>query len=713
MNCSDKEASTPKTTIAGFASESMGDIWLTVTRVSELTGLNPATIREACSDRSGKYRGGCYVFRKVGKPYEILLSSLPESAQHQYWPEHHQASPATPETALAVGSNFDQATLDHDAYALIHDAHTRKPASIQDEARRRAEILDMYLGLLAAGLKASSALKVLRQRHPDISKPTLWRWQQMVNGHARQYWEPLLAPAYQGRTRNEIPRQAWDFFLKLYLDQAEPSAAVCYRETLKAAAAQLWGQLPSCKTFERRIETDVSENTLILGRNGRTALKESLPHLRRDPTTLKIHELWESDGRKGDVFTSWPDGTVCRPWMVMVREVKTRTPLAIKFYINTNAELVIDTLRFAVERTKTRPKNFLMDHGPEYENNPLAGGQKSALRYNVVVNQPVGILGRMGIKAIWATPYHGAAKPQESFWNVIAENVDKTCGRAYTGRNPVARPEDSDKEHAIPIEQYVERVLIALDDFSKGKLGVHRGHGMAGKSPLELYNELMPTHRARPATPHELNAMRPQSFRRTLSNKRFFELTIPGYGKVFYEPHDDLEAVKRGHAYDLWPDPADPRKPALIYHGACYLGEAACTGFSPFLDENASGEIAARRGRKMKEATAQLKAIRQSANGVQSLISQPSFPELMPPTLIDVLKLPKEAPPEPPPRYITQENGDIVDTETGEITSRVQSASPLLAAADGDAEANAAYLEKLQAEQRRKRGPSWLDELTG
>ncbi|WP_096291883.1 DNA-binding domain-containing protein [Nitrosomonas ureae] len=81
---------------------------------------------------------------------------------------------------------------------------------------------------------------------------------------------------------------------------SEPDTVI-YRETVKAAVKNGWGELPSCRTFLRRWETDVSENEKILLRKGITALKESLPHLKRDYTTLRVHKLWESNGRKADV----------------------------------------------------------------------------------------------------------------------------------------------------------------------------------------------------------------------------------------------------------------------------------------------------------------------------------------------------------------------------------------------------------------------------
>lgn len=471
--------------IAGFPGD---DIWLTVIDVSNLTGLHPATIREACSERNGSYRGGRYIYRKEGKRYEILLTSLPEPIQAKYWLEHHK--PQQPDLP-AVYENQANIQVEHDAYEAIADSYSRKSAGIKEKAIRRVTILDEYLKLLKGGFKKEKALKIIQSNYAGISKATLWRWLQQVANHPRQYWEVILAPDYQGRARTEIHPRAWDFFYVNYGQQTQPDATVIYRETCKEAKKNEWGELPSLKTFLRRWDSDVPENEKILLRQGKTALKESLSYIKRDFTTLGIHQRWESDGRKADVFCLWPDGTISRPWVVVIRDLRTRMPLAIKVYTNTNAELVIDAFKNAVLLTGTMPEEFSLDNGTEYSNNALNGGQKSPYRYTVLKNQPIGILTRMGIITIWAPPYHGQQKGStESWWNVVANNVDKLCGAAYTGSNAVNRPENCDKKHAIPIEEYAKRLSVCAVAWAKGELGPHRGHGMNGMSPLELYNHL-------------------------------------------------------------------------------------------------------------------------------------------------------------------------------------------------------------------------------
>lgn len=377
------------------------EIWLPIKKVAELREISAQAIRKSCGEKEGSYQDGRYKFRSIngngGEQYEILLSSLPESIQAKYWLDHHKPQHLD---LPVVYENNQGLPFEHEAYEAIADSYSRKSAGIKEKAIRRVTILDEYLKLLKGGFKKEKALKIIQSNYTGMSKATLWRWLQQVGNHPRQYWEVILAPDYQGRARTEIPPKAWDFFYINYGQQTQPDATVIYRETSKEAKKNGWGELPSLKTFLRRWDSDVPDNEKILLRQGKTALKESLPHLKRDYTTLRIHELWESDGRKADVFCLWPDGMVSRPWVVVIRDVRTRMPLAIKVYTDTNAELAIDALRNAALLTETMPENFYLDNGPEYSNNVLNGGQKSPYRYTVLKNQPVGILTRAGVNTI-------------------------------------------------------------------------------------------------------------------------------------------------------------------------------------------------------------------------------------------------------------------------------------------------------------------------
>lgn len=672
-----------------------GNAWMSISKCSELLNIKPQSIREAIKERDGKYKSGCYIFRttvgKGGKQYEILLASLPEHIQAEYWLKHHKPANST---LPALTPEQENSTFDHEVYEAIADQYSRKSARIKEKAIRRVTILDEYLKLLKGGFKKEKALKIIQSNYAGISKATLWRWFGSVEKHPRQYWEVILAPDFKGRARTEIDPRAWDFFFLEYGQLSEPDATVIYRETVKAAVKNGWGELPSCRTFLRRWETDVPENEKILLRKGRTALKESLPHLKRDYTTLRVHEVWESDGRVADVFCLWPDGTISRPWAVVIRDARTRMPLAIKVYKSTNAELVIDAFRYAVILSGTIPIYFAIDNGPEYSNNPFTGGQKSPFRFTVIEDQPIGVLSRLGVEPLWATPYHGAAKAIESWWNVMANNVDKLCGAAYTGPNPVKRPENCDKKYAIPIEEYTKRLSACVVSWAKGEFGKHRGQGMNGMSPLELYNHLMQDYAKIPASVEHIRSMRPLVFRRVLSKQLVFQMTIPGFGQVEYTPQDNLK-VKRGYSYDILPDPSDPKEPALIYDGAVYMGEATYKDHTPFLHETAGGDIWKERSSKAKKARTSINAVKDRVKSAELplAVTNEGLPDLLQSNLMNVLKLPKAPPPEQENIIQIQYDGSLLNTQTGELIKPVKRSI-----ISGSSNSN----EEKEAERKRK-----------
>lgn len=405
----------------------------------------------------------------------------------------------------------------------------------------------------------------------------------------------------------------------------------------------------------------------------------------------------------------WPDGTISRPWIVVIRDLRTRMPLAIKVYTNTNAELVIDAFKNAVLLTGTMPEEFSLDNGTEYSNNALNGGQKSPYRYTVLKNQPIGILTRMGIITIWAPPYHGQQKGStESWWNVVANNVDKLCGAAYTGSNAVNRPENCDKKHAIPIEEYAKRLSVCAVAWAKGELGQHRGHGMNGMSPLELYNHLREKYIPHPVSIEHIRAMRPLVFRRVLSKQLVFQMTIPGFGQVEYMPEDNL-TVKRGYSYDILPDPSDPREPALIYDGAIYMGEAIFKAHTPFLDKTAGGEIWKKRSSAIKKASMAIKAAKERVKNSEVILdtAEEGLSDLLQSNLLNVLKLPPEKQPEPADNILIQEDGSVLNTQTGEITKRKARSIFPETTIDKEAEERERKLKELEEKVANERLMKW------
>jgi transposase InsO family protein len=652
-------------------------VWLSVSEVSSLVGNSSSSIREAINERGGKHIDGHYQCRKTGNKYEILLTSIPNNAQTKYTENLLDALKTSQSTALTVKN--DRSTLiindvpgnyDFSVYDALFDEYGQKAPSIKAEAERRLSILDEYTELLELKVSKYKAEAIIKENHPDVSKTTLWRWSSLVKNHPRDYWLALLVPSYEGRQRTEIPKVAWDYFIAHYLSEAKPAAIVIYRDTLKAAVANAWGNLPSCKTFERRI-SDMHENLIILGRQGKTKLKESLPHAKQDYSKRPIHHTWEADGRRCDVWVKMPNGEVHRPWLVVIRELRTRMIIGFKIGISNDAALVVAALKDAFTRTQTRPEYFHFDNGTEYSNNLLTGGQKSTVRRQAEANKAIGFLTRLGIKVKWATARHGAAKTIESSWNGYAENVDKTFGRAYVGRNPVERPENSDPKYAVEYEVYEAKLYQHIIDFCSGAYGAHRGQGMDGKSPYKLYGELLRDHVSRPVTSFELATMRP-IYQRTLSSQLVFKIKVKHYGELEYEAVDNGK-LRRGFIYSVLLDPYNYNENALIYDGGKQVGEAKIKHAIDYNIDQGDDFAPIRRKRAIKNATAELRYIK---NGVHDLkLVKPNEYLLPAHTPYGLLAAPA---PKPLMQAIkedpiqTLQDGSIINTETGNIIKPIE-----------------------------------------
>lgn len=109
-----------------------------------------------------------------------------------------------------------------------------------------------------------------------VSPATVNRWRRIVRGAPESDWPYLLMPRWSGRTaRSAIPKEAWAFFRRLYLSRGQRTVAWCWRRTCEAAAHRGWGDLPSVRTFQRRVTSEVSDRERVLKRHGPEALARS------------------------------------------------------------------------------------------------------------------------------------------------------------------------------------------------------------------------------------------------------------------------------------------------------------------------------------------------------------------------------------------------------------------------------------------------------
>lgn len=639
------------------------DVWLSTQQVAEMLGISRQAIVKSCKNNDGRYKGGVYDFKKTvgngGEQYKINIKSLPEHIRAKHLVK-------TVENLTPHLQEINELVDIRNDFVNTWDKFNKKPDTVKTRAELRLRILIHLEDFKKQGFKQEDSLRYIESQYGiELSRLKVSRWKHLVLGIPKEHWLPYLAPDYKGRDKEEIYQPIWMHFLSQYLSQAKPAASVVYNEIKLLVKSGRWGDvsIPSCKTFINRLNTDIDQHTVILGREGASALGNALPHQRRDYVTSQgIHEMWCADGRTLDVFARWPDGSVSRPHMVMWMDIHTRMPLYYLIYTKTNSEMVAESFAMAMKRADAIPRHILLDNGREFNALAVTGGQRSRKRFTFKDDEVKGFTTLLGIEVHFSTVAHGQSKPIERLFSTLLNLIDKrvhSTYKAYVGKDPVSRPEDCNPDDAIPINE--------LDLIIKQQINIycqtpHRGHGMNGKSPLEKTELCVKDYQGRRPNQHQINLCRSLKRRLKLSDQYFFEFKLDGFGVVRYVPPIELN-LKRGNYYDVSPISSQPELPALVFEDTKFIGEAHYEKRTPFLAREAAAPTMAKRKDAIAKSKNKIKQINNSAvileHELSNLISFPQAPNIKP---IMVHK-----------PYVTTKtlvNGDVIDSQSGEILER-------------------------------------------
>jgi len=676
---------------------------VTAQQVSELLGCAVRTVSRRCV--SGKYPGAFKALGNGGEGWMVPIVTLPLAVQqrlaNEYAAELAIRAGLAPKSSCAADAEGE--------YRTLWDAYERKPASMKRKAEKALAALQAHQELRESGRTVEQATKAIAESH-GVSGVTLWRYLKATAGHPKAHWLPMLCPKYRGgRGKAEFTQEAYDWILSKYLNTSETKVSVVVREARKQGVAKGW-VIPSVDTVAKRLKDEPSW-LIIGGRKGEKALERSFPTVERDYPSLRLHEAWESDGRRADVMCRWPDGTIARPFVIVWRELRTRLVISVKGYLHPTQEVVLAAFGSAMERTGAAPEKGKMDNGREYAGKRATGRQKTRYRNKVIIGEQLGEMTRVGTVAHWSKPGQGRDKPVESFWNVIAMNVDQApeFQGAYCGKDTASKPEDFARDNAIPVEAYGLKLALEVDRFNNRP---HRGHGMGGKSPMQLYEELLPGARfTRPDPSHIRLCRMGMEMVKPDSRDGSIRLRIEGYGDIRYwaEEINDLPAHIRIRKLQVYYDIENPKAAVSVYDGEVYICEATTKDRIEFFEESGDKVREHMQGKAsyLKPRRAAIKAVK--ARGVIDLpkrVASDELPPLPQPLNAVQIDMPRKAAVAEPEPLVLQPAPDdplaLVNTVTGEILRPHRPALPL------EPRRTPEELDALREAHAEKNKPSWM-----
>lgn len=407
-------------------------------------GIVKMAIRERWTSRARTGRGG-------GREY--AFASLPEVTRAALLLRAQPAPARRPQRTAYSETRI----------AALWDRYARCKQPLKDIAAMRLRALQTLAALTRSGqsvmtARAAVAAQLQAEGVRGVSVPNLARWQKTVDGAHASDWLALLVPHYSGRTTTvAMPPEAWELFKADWLRLEQPSAESCYGRLARIAAARGW-QLPSLRTFVRRIERELDPAVITLARQGEEALDRMYPAQERDRSAFAALEGVNADGHRWDFNVVFPDDTIGRPAILAWQDLLSGKLLSWRLCDHESSDAVRLSLGDLIRRYGV-PTAAWLDNGRAFASKWMTGGTPNRYRFKVREEDPVGLITALGIEVHWVTPYHGQAKPIERAWRDFCDRIAKhpAFAGAYVGNNPTHKPANYGSR-AVPWAEF-ERVV--------------------------------------------------------------------------------------------------------------------------------------------------------------------------------------------------------------------------------------------------------------
>lgn len=250
----------------------------------------------------------------------------------------------------------------------------------------------------------------------------------------------------------------------------------------------------SVSTYRRWIDEwrDHNYHIWVFSREGAKAWNDKCAmSIVRDYDLINVGDILVADGHvlNFDIINPWT-GKPKRMIMILWFDMKSSYPLGWEIMPTENVQSIASALRRAIMRLGKIPKVAYLDNGKAF-------GAKYFAGVDFEENGISGVFDSLGIKTIFAWPYHGQSKTVERFFGTFAE-LERWCP-TYTGTSIENKPPRMNrgeflhrKVHdavydgqCLTLEQ-AHRVISTWFDLYAQR--PQRGH-LNGACPLDLHVE--------------------------------------------------------------------------------------------------------------------------------------------------------------------------------------------------------------------------------
>ena len=317
-----------------------------------------------------------------------------------------------------------------------------------------------------------------------------------------------------------------------------------YEQTIAYAAGKNWqvGTYASLCNYLKRLDPA----TTTLAREGQKRFDaDHINKILRNYEEIPPNFMWCGDHHIFDVFVKLPDGKggwqYKRPWVTSWLDMRSRSLMGWCISFAPNSRTIAMALAHAISPKDDPaylqcgiPSSVYIDNGKDYRAKYLNGEEivigkidypdiierfaalgidpyyidlefdpeqnawvkKHGDKFIEIKGVRVGgVYARLGIGQRYATAYHPWAKPIERFHRTLVQSFSRDlpgwCGSGHEHRPEKLTFELKSGRMILTIEEFCDRFYgWVVNKYHKTP---HRGHGMDGRTPDEVFASLMPT----------------------------------------------------------------------------------------------------------------------------------------------------------------------------------------------------------------------------
>lgn len=331
-------------------------------------------------------------------------------------------------------------------------------------------------------------------RMAEIGQSTLKRW---VKSWRDEGIEGLVDSRGGELGVKGFTEDAAEMFKSLYLDQRRPSAKTCLQTVCHFNKIHSCGWvLPSLRSIQKWIQKEIPQGVRVLHREGVASYDaKCAPYIQSDPDSFAPGECWIGDHHQLDFWVRHRNRWI-RPWLTMWMDYRSRKMTGWVVTDNPNQTTILRAFGKGAKELGL-PSKVKIDNGKDYASAMWMGQtktQRQASKADPNDDQTftAGLYAMMDISVSFSIPYHPQSKPVERLFHTVdmqfSAQIETYCGKD-SARKPDYLNDRLQSSRAIERAHSLESIAELFEDYADVyNQTAHRGEGMNGRSPNEVYN---------------------------------------------------------------------------------------------------------------------------------------------------------------------------------------------------------------------------------